>query len=465
MNQNISIRENKFYIIIGMLYSILPILLISQLLSAEIAFVFLMGIPLIATLIFNFEIIKYLVVTSLFSNLFISGLYLSVYSVFILLLSFLIVHRDISTDLFRTPISKALMIYFFAILPSLFNSSKIFLSLFLMNNFFSFAILIYIVGYVITETKEIKNILTFFTTLTILDSLFIIIKSIGGNLRIFGFSGVVIVDYSALIILFFISKLFFHPENSPLKKVLLSLGILLLIVAMIITQTRNSFLSLFISIVLIMLFLLFNKKTFSDYGKKILIVFFSILIFFAISAIILSSVKPSAFGRFEELGKTFSMEIKSESDFGRSSLFTRLLIWDTALNAFNHHPIIGIGAYSFPFESVRYYTISKILYKEFVESLSVHIGYLAVLTETGLIGLIGFLILLYSIIRMSIKSVKISKTALDKYYSFVLFAFQIYIIISLLLTDAWLWGQCGTLWGLLAGLSVANHKILLKQSS
>ena len=139
---------------------------------------------------------------------------------------------------------------------------------------------------------------------------------------------------------------------------------------------------------------------------------------------------------------------------------TRLLIWDTAINAFKHHPIIGIGVYSFPFESAQYYTISKELFKDYVKGLSPHITYLAVLTETGILGFIGFIIFLISSIRLGIKSLNLASTEQQKFYSLLILSLNIYIFYSMFLSDAWLWGQCGMLWGMILGMSIANYKII-----
>lgn len=457
----LSFNESKFYLLIGILYSILSVFLIAQFSSSPIVIALLVTLPLFLSLSFNFKLIEYTFIISLFVNLFISGLYLSVYVVALLLFSFFLVYRDISFNFFNTPISKAILIYLLSVIPSLINSSKIFLSFFLMSNLIAFIVLVLVIGYSTKNLSEISRIIYFFVLMTFLDALVIIIRSIGGNLRIFGFSGVVFADFSSLTIIFLLITLLFKDKEQYLKRFIKSAGILLLLSTMIITQTRNSFITLLLSFLFIILFLFFNKKYLQKGARKVLLTLFGFLIIITTSILIINIYNPKVFGRFEELGKTNTIQIKSEGDFGRSSLFTRLLIWDTAINAFKKHPFIGIGAFSFPFESREYYTISKILYREYVQGLSPHIGYLAVLTETGIIGLVGFFFLLYSIIKMNYKALKLSKTSAERHISFSLLSFQVFIIFSLVFTDAWLWGQCGMLWGLLVGLSIANYKLLM----
>ena len=51
----------------------------------------------------------------------------------------------------------------------------------------------------------------------------------------------------------------------------------------------------------------------------------------------------------------------------------------------------------------------------------------------------------------------------ERILSVVILFLQIYIFFSMFMTDAWLWGQCGMLWGFILGLSVANYNILSKR--
>ena len=148
-----------------------------------------------------------------------------------------------------------------------------------------------------------------------------------------------------------------------------------------------------------------------------------------------------------------------------NSIVSRFLIWHTALKAFFKHPIVGIGAYSFCFDSQFYRTIPLVLYKIWVKGMSPHITYLAVLTETGIVGFIGFAIFLVSTLRMGLKSVTHSITNGQKYFSLGIFIIQIYVFFSMAVTDAWLWGQCGMLWSMILGISLANYNIIMRSNT
>jgi O-antigen ligase len=178
---------------------------------------------------------------------------------------------------------------------------------------------------------------------------------------------------------------------------------------------------------------------------------------------ILYSIFPLIFDRISQLEAGEKFNYGSETDFGMSSLLTRFLIWYTALQAFLKHPIIGIGAFSFPFESIQYSKIPPFLFKKYVDGLSPHETFITKLAETGIVGFSGFIVFLVSSFRVSFKAFKIAIKNEEKIISLILLAIQIYILFSMFLSDAWLWGQCGMLWGISLGISLVNYKILLRR--
>ena len=130
----------------------------------------------------------------------------------------------------------------------------------------------------------------------------------------------------------------------------------------ILTQTRTiwaaTFSALFVMICFIAIrhsYFGFQAKTFRRFAL-LLIVFFGI----GLSAALIFN--PNTFGRLSEVGNASEADV-SESGLVKNSLVSRVFIWHTAYNAFIANPILGIGAYSFPFSSQYYYTIPKYFYK------------------------------------------------------------------------------------------------------
>lgn len=419
--------------------------------------ILILAIPVISIMVFDYNLFKYLFIISLFSNYFIYGLYVSVFIALAMVLSFIISYRNIDIEIFKTPLTIPVIIYYLTILPSLLNSTNILLSLYLLINFHTIVLLMFILGYTLKSYAQIRNILFTFILFVFFDAIVLIILGLIVGGREFGVTGVVYVDYSVMAILSLLLLIIFKQG----KTIFFYLWAIIIIFAgLIFTQTRNTFISMALAAATIFLYLIFNRRNFDISVKKLFGTFSTIIAFALLVVVLLTIISPDTFERFDELNQKSVLTIKSESDFTRNSLLTRLLIWDTALNAFISHPVVGIGAYSFPFESVNYYTISKGLFKDYVEGLSPHITYLAILTETGILGFMGFMIFLISSIRLGLKSIHISVTGKQKFYSLLILSLQIYIFYSMFLSDAWLWGQCGLLWSLILGLSVANYKII-----
>lgn len=85
--------------------------------------------------------------------------------------------------------------------------------------------------------------------------------------------------------------------------------------------------------------------------------------------------------------------------FSRSSLESRLIIWRTAIEIIKDHPLIGIGPGMFQ----RYYLAKQPKFEPYLEwaAPQPHNLFLAFWLQTGLIGLIGFIWLLFWFFRSS----------------------------------------------------------------
>ncbi len=450
-------RFNLVIYLIG-IFLIIPILFVLNISHFDIkSVVLVVGIPFISIFLFDFNSFKYFFVLSLFTNYFLFGLYFCVFIALIVLISFILINGKINFKMLDTPLTWPIIFYYFTIIPSLINSSNIFVSVYLQLNLLAIIILFFVFGYTLTTYEQIRKLLIVFFLFVFLDSVFIIYLGLIKGGREFGLSGVVFVDFSVMVIIsLLLASILKSGRNLFLYFSLTSI----IFAGLIFTQTRNTFISMILTSLTLFIYLISNRKRFNVSTKKLIGTFSIIISLTLLVVILLTLFSPSTFERFDELKQQNVLTVKSESDFYKNSLLTRLLIWDTALNAFKSHPIIGIGAYSFPFESVHYYTISKELFKDYVEGLSPHITYLAVLTETGILGFVGFIIFLISSIRLGLKSIHLAFTEQQKFYSLIILSLQIYIFYSMFLSDAWLWGQCGMLWGMVLGLSIANYKII-----
>jgi len=148
-----------------------------------------------------------------------------------------------------------------------------------------------------------------------------------------------------------------------------------------------------------------------------------------------------------------------------NSLITRILIWDTAIAALKKNPIIGMGLYSFPFAAIDYYTIPRFLFNSYVRGLTPHQTFIAILTETGIIGFIGFSLLLVGILKFLFKAFQKCSDSEQRKRILIINFVQIYILLSMFMTDAWLWGQGLMLFALVLGINIGEYKLSSNRSS
>jgi O-antigen ligase len=126
------------------------------------------------------------------------------------------------------------------------------------------------------------------------------------------------------------------------------------------------------------------------YRKRILGL---LLIVGAVVAVLLAT-QPGALSRITNFGGGSS---------GRGDL------WRVALDVFHNHPFAGVGAGNFQAVEAHFVlrpgAISRIQYLTDVPHL-VHNTYLQLLAETGVVGLIGFLVVVAGSLRASWRAVK-----------------------------------------------------------
>lgn len=419
----------------------------------------LISIPFLIFLLFNFRLSFVFIILLLFINIRLNGIAVAAIFTILLFFSFLVNFNYIRIRDFKSPITSFFLLFLLTCLPSIITTDVLPDVLYEMINLVIFLILLLLCVAVIKNQSDIKKFFTVFITLSLLNSFYLIYDAVITKSRSFGFAGVMFVDYVgvAIIVIF----IWFLLSNGS-KKLFYLPVLAILMLASILTQTRNAWISIFLLILLLVSFFYFNSRKYK-LSRRILLTF--LVLTFVSAGAIYSSLKiinPSVSERAEQFTESKG-EILTEKGEVTSSLVSRLFIWDTALNAFRDKPVTGVGIYAFPYVSQKYYTIPKILYDNYVYGRTPHITYLAIATEAGIIGLFGFLIFILSTLKFSYESINLSETNEENLVSISLFFSLFYIVISMLMTDAWLWDQGIVLWGIILGLSMANRKILLEK--
>ncbi len=233
----------------------------------------------------------------------------------------------------------------------------------------------------------------------------VIIETVGG---IFVFlkayyKGVFISNTSYILQVFLIIVCILVFMNRRYK-FLMGVFILVIILAVLITLSRTSWIFLIIS--LLIFTLVYSKK---HVLRNVL--FFIVLA--GIVVLLIGKTLPSA---------TDIFIIKSNEPFGRGgTTFYRFYLWDMALGSFLKHPILGIGSGSFARQQESLAQLFNIelpeYYRELNLQLTVHSTFFGVLSETGIVGVSVYLLWVIAVIGICRKAIQLSNiySSHDKY--------------------------------------------------
>ena len=410
---------------------------------------------LLLMFVVDFELSTIALILVLFVDYYTLGLSSAVLFSFVLGISFVLKYRDLQRKDFANPLGIPILVYGICVLPSFFNATNLPLSLFKLLNVAGFLIVLYTMVVTIRSFDTLMKMIVIYLGLTLLNSFDVIRLSLASEARPFGFGGIWFVDYSALAICLSVAAAMVSKGKSRFWYVATASIVTL---ALILTRTRNTWVSAILTLSVLSVYLAFNPATIGLTRKRLLgtMVFGALLV--SIIVLIAFEINPGFARRTSELADTRAYGVSQTGIVG-NSLVSRLLIWDTAFEAFKAHPFIGIGVYGFPYSSQLYYRIPKFLFKLYVEGSHPHQTHLAVLAETGLLGFVGFVFLIGTALSFSVRSLRLASNQDSKGYALVSFVGLLYCTISMFFTDAWLWGQQIILLGLVAGSAMAIYRI------
>ena len=414
--------------------------------------------PLAALLLFivsSFELSLVALVASLFVNLHVLEFNSAVWFSLPFGLSFLLRYWDVKWHELDNPMTVPILVYGVSILPSFLNATRPLVSLAMLFNVVAFLVVMYALVAALRTHDDLRKVVAVYLGFVLANSVHVFAQSVAGQLRPLGFAGIMFVDYSALGVCVAAAM---SAISSGRKRLFFLLLSSLFGVALMLTQTRNTWLSALITLAILVGYLMLHTEVAGLSRKRLIVmaVIGSLALAGAVALVVL--LNPQIETRATELTDKPGPGI-SESGSVENSLGSRLLIWDTALNAFRAHPYIGIGVYGFPYSSQHYYTIPKFMYRLFVAGNSPHQTYLAVLAETGVIGALGFAVFLFAILRYAFQTIRRASEERGRKYAFVGAIAVVYCVVSMVFTDAWLWGQGIVMLGLVIGLVLANRKI------
>ena len=351
--------------------------------------------------------------------------------------------------------TSAIIVYGLCILPSFVYVARPFISFAMLFNVVAFLIVMYSLSAGISKYSDLILIACMYLLLVVADSFDVIGLSLSSNVRPFGFAGIWFVDYSALGICLAVSMAYF---TTGFNRILLVAASVIATTALIMTQTRNTWVSGLLTLLFLAFYLIRHPEV-AGLPRKTIVFSFTLgmLLLVGIATVVLTA-NPKIEHRVSQLTEQSPIGMNQEG-LPENSLVTRILIWDTALNAFLAHPIVGIGVYSFRFSSHQYSKLPDSLYRLFVMYRSPHQTQFAVLAETGIIGFIGFTVFLITLLKHSFSTLRLASGELQKRFALIGVVCVVYCTISMVFTDAWLWGQQIVLLGAVAGSMFAIRRL------
>lgn len=456
MNKDILSRllPDRFNVSFSILIVVLLLginLIAIQLLSFNIIYV-LTVLTVLFLCSFNVKLILLLTVLNIFVP-YILQIHSSVIVSLFLLLSVVFKYSKFESEKSENPIMLPLIIFVFAAVISLVNSP---FDLYVLMDFFNliaFVLIVFSVPKIVYEEKEMLRLLLIFVLAVFFHSIVVIFNGLTFGGRTFGLLGVFYIDLAGLAFLYSVIFLLYAKRKIKYVYAILSLTIL---IGLILTQTRNAWLSTAVGLSFLLIILLFNSKKFLI-NKRIII--FSSIVLFVTAAIFVSYITSSADIDVSRRLETKTNDVKlseNPASVGENSLVSRLFIWHTAVNAFLKEPVIGIGMYSFKKTSSKYYTIPKPFFKQYVEYKTPHVSYLEIIVETGIVGFILFLFFLFSVHKTLYKIMRSRIHEKNVITTLVIFVSIIYITFSMLMTEAWVYGQYLVWFGIIIGLLVSK---------
>ena len=179
-----------------------------------------------------------------------------VFSIFVPIIIFF-TYKNITSDELINPLLKCFILYFIITLPSLGNSYALILSIRDMSNLVALIAIFISVLIVIKQPNQMFNIIYFFIAATFIHSIHVIFLGLTTGQRVFGLLGVYYIDFAGLgSLMTFILLLF----TKGVKRNIFALAFLVITLGLILTQTRNAWLSTGFAICTLIFYLFFNSR-------------------------------------------------------------------------------------------------------------------------------------------------------------------------------------------------------------
>jgi O-antigen ligase len=204
----------------------------------------------------------------------------------------------------------------------------------------------------------------------------------GSTLNIRNFAS----EYSAIALPYLI--IFGFKKQNNLIKIYSVVSGLAILVFIFFCRTRSSFVAILVYLIILFVFLVYNKSYFEQNLKKI----FLIILAMVMLSVLIGSLSPP---NIDKTRTDLNSTVSSMFDKTRPENSARMNYIKTALRIFRDEPLLGIGTGSwfgiYPGYNGTIYTDENIL---ITSELNPHNDYLEILSENGIFGFIFFLLII-----------------------------------------------------------------------
>ncbi len=429
-----SIGDNKFLLAALVLVATPLIALAGLGMETNSSLVIISAGALLLFLTGNFNFLVSVFIGLMFIEYYFFGLCLTELLGLYFLISFLLMYR-IKDEKLNLNLVCAYGVFLLMIIPSYYNIGLHPVPWFWSIRYISVITILITFPIAFCNLNRLKSGINLFIIFAGISGISVIIMAMTSGMREFGFSGVVYCDLVGVGITLTLVRILFLSD----KRSFFIAAFILLSMASLFTQTRSSWIAISMAIIFVLtLFIIFSAKLGYKRSQALQWII-SISAFLVFAVVVIYFLVPTTFNRFE------NKQIKNSDDIAfavaQNSLTTRACIWHTALNAFLAHPFIGIGNFNFQFVSEDYNTLPPVIYESFVKGLRPHLVIMELLSETGILGTMGYFYFMARVWKKVSKILKNSATNGTLYSAVSVAAAFFYATISMLMTDGWLWGQ------------------------
>jgi len=356
-------------------------------------FLLLAGVLVFFVAITDFELSVYLLISSFFIEYFFFpgwGIKLADFAGLAVVLAYL--GKQACSGQFlirRTPLDKSILLFMLALTISLVNISDIFTSL---RNYLRH-VQMFILFYVLASGMKKESILKFLkfflilATLHSFQTLFLFLTTHGE--RTFGVAGVPFANI--VVIALTICYAFYLFQEQLTQRLKYGVIFFILLGALIATQTRSALLYFLLGYLVVSI-LAYRKSKIENlrYVQNNLSKLTGMIV---LASILVMLMQPSIISGFAHRMYTLT--------YGAvGTIKLRFVLWDVALKAFSHSPLVGIGIGQFDRMRAILPQVRFLPLYEHVAGMSAHSLFFSFLAETGLIGILCLSYFVFSFLKL-----------------------------------------------------------------